>query len=369
VVGFFDAPGELLKAVPGVLDKGWGKVDAYTPYPVHGLDKALKLRQSPLGGMVLVMGALGALTALLFQWWMSAVDYPIITGGKPPFSWQAFVPIMFEVMVFFATFTAGLGMLFLLNRLPRLRSPLLASGKMRMVTRDRFALAVEAEDGVLDVSAAEAALRNAGAASVEIIETLPDPPRASLTLLVRLGLAGAAACLLAAGPVYWTIKLFPKIPPMTRLKETSRADAFEASGFFADGRSMRPPPEGSVARGRMPYLITDEKQAGALVNPLGSSEQVFAKGRGLFETHCLVCHGALGDGVPTLTKAYGAKPADLHSTRVRELSDGALFHIMTAGKNTMPAYGADIDEKGRWAVARYVRALQRARRAKEGDIP
>ena len=92
---------------------------------MHGLDRALGLRRSPLGGMVMVMGILGALTALLFQWWVSAVDYPLVTGGKAPSSWQAFVPIMFEVTVLFATFTAGLGMLLLLNRLPFFGHPVL----------------------------------------------------------------------------------------------------------------------------------------------------------------------------------------------------------------------------------------------------
>ena len=125
VLGLFDSADALMNAIPAVRARGLGRLEAYTPYPIHGIDDALGLRRSPLGGMVLVMGILGALTALGFECWMSAVDYPIVTGGKPLFSWQAFVPIMFEVTVLFATFTAGLGMLLLLNRLPFFGHPVL----------------------------------------------------------------------------------------------------------------------------------------------------------------------------------------------------------------------------------------------------
>src|SRR5512137_1528672 len=134
VFGLFETPGALLGAVAPVKAARLGRLEAYTPYPVHGLDAALGLRRSPLGGMVLVMGILGALSALAFEGWASAMDYPLITGGKRLFSWQAFVPILFEVMVLFATFTAGLGMLFLMNRLPAFAHPMLSSRAIAAVT-------------------------------------------------------------------------------------------------------------------------------------------------------------------------------------------------------------------------------------------
>ena len=89
------------------------------------------------------MGLIGAISALAFELWTSGVDYPLVTAGKPFFSWEAFVPIMFEVTVLFACFTAGLGMLLLLNRLPFFRHPMLRSKSMPLITRDKFALAVE----------------------------------------------------------------------------------------------------------------------------------------------------------------------------------------------------------------------------------
>ena len=127
VLGLFDSAQQLMDAIPVVKARVAGRLDAYTPYPVHGIEDALGLRKSPIAGMVLVMGLIGAVAAIAFELWAGGVDYPIITAGKPFFSWEAFVPIMFEVTVLFACFTAGLGMLLLLNRLPFFRHPMLRS--------------------------------------------------------------------------------------------------------------------------------------------------------------------------------------------------------------------------------------------------
>src|ERR1039457_5450841 len=91
VVGLFDSADALMSAIGGVKHKKLGTLEAYTPYPIHGIDDALGLRRSPVGAMVMIMGILGALTALGFEYWISAIDYPIVTGGKAPWSWEAFV--------------------------------------------------------------------------------------------------------------------------------------------------------------------------------------------------------------------------------------------------------------------------------------
>ena len=160
VLGLYESADALMKGIHTVKPKKLGRLEAYTPYPIHGIDEALGLRRSPLGAMVMVMGILGALTALGAEYWISAIDYPITTGGKAPWSWEAFVPIMFEVTVLFATFTAGLGMLLVLNRLPYFGHPILTSKSIAKITRDQFALAIEVEpnDGnLLDGKAAQAA--------------------------------------------------------------------------------------------------------------------------------------------------------------------------------------------------------------------
>jgi mono/diheme cytochrome c family protein len=368
VLGVFESADALLAAIPRVKEKKLGRLEAYTPYPVHGLERALELRGSPLGGMVLIMGVLGAVTALFFQWWMSAVDYPIVTGGKLPFSWQAFVPILFEVTVLFATFTAGLGMLLLLNRLPFFGHPVLSAKAIAGITRDRFALAVEDETGALDAEAARKALLDAGALEVELLP-LPEPAGPiPLTFFTRSFLGIVVACALSGYGMYWAVKLFPALPPMVHMEDQPKLNPQKADPFFRDGHGMQMPVKGTVARGHMPYPFATQEEAASLANPLPRSKEVLQSGRRSYGEHCAVCHGPLGNGVPTLTAAYGAKPANLQSQTFRDYPDGKIYHVIVMGKNAMPSYAADLSEEERWAVVHYVRALQRAQNAKDEDL-
>ena len=368
VLGLFDSADALCAAVPALRAGNLGRLEAYTPYPVHGLARALGQRRSPVGGMVLVMGILGALTALGFQWWLSAVDYPIVTGGKAVGSWQAFVPIMFEITVLFATVTAALGMLMLLNRLPFFGHPVLHSRAIRAITRDRFALAVEAE-GAFDPEAARAALAAAGAREIEILPAPGPGPQlpAPAVLDVLAGVAGA--CLVAGGLTYWVVKLAPVLSPVSHMLDQPRLDPQRPSAFFPDGRGMRLPVAGTVARGFLPVRLASPQAAAALVNPLPRTPEVLARGRAEYRVRCALCHGALGNGIPTLSAAYGAKPANLMTPAVRQEPDGTLYGVIVLGKNAMPSYAADLPEPDRWAVVHYLRALQRAQNARDEDLP
>jgi mono/diheme cytochrome c family protein len=368
VLGLFDTPDRLIEAIPRVGAKGLGKLEAYSPYPIHGLEKALGLRRSPLGGMVLVMGILGVIVALFLEGWTSAVDYPIVTGGKAPFSWEAFVPVMFEVMVLFATFTAGLGMLILLNRLPFFRHPVLASRSMAAITRDKFALSVESDGSVIDEDAARAALEEAGAATVEVVPALEPLEPVSSLFLVRSLWAIAVSCLVAGLATYWAVKLFPVLPPMAHMLEQPRVDPFEESSFFRSRASMQLPVPGTIARGHLPYLAKTPEEAGSLPNPLPRTAETMLRGKKVYADRCTVCHGSKGDGKPTLTSAYGAAPANLLSQTFLDSPDGQIYHAIVVGKNSMPGYAADIPEDDRWAVVHYVRALQRAQSATDADV-
>ena len=278
VIGRFDSPDSLLKAAERLRGSKLGRVQAYTPYPVHHLDEALGLRKSPLGGMVFVMGILGALTAFGFQYWISAIDYPIVTGGKSPDSWQAFIPIMFEVMVLFATLTAGLGMLLLLNRLPDIFHPMLGAKAMAKITRDRLALTLEsAGDEGIDADAAKKALLEAGAKDVEILAMPAPVPAAPLNLLLGLGGAIAATCVVAGLATHLVIKFYPELPPMSHMERQPRQNSQGPSRFFKDGRGMRPAPVGSVSRGHLPYLIkTPEEAARRSPAPTAPSRRICA---------------------------------------------------------------------------------------------
>ncbi len=368
VLGLFPSAQALVDAVPGVKEKNLGRLEAYTPYPVHGLAKALGLRKSPLGGMVLVMGIVGALAALAFELWTSAVDYPLITGGKATSSWQAFVPVMFEVMVLFATFTAGLGMLFLLNRLPFFRHPILHSQAISAITRDRFALAIESDEGALDAASAHAALTAAGAEAIETLSAPVSIGPISPNLILRGLMAIAVTCLVAGYATYWGVKLFPTLPPMSHMLEQPKLNPQRLSGFFEDGFGMRLPVPGTVARGYLPYPFETQDEAAILVNPLPRTGEVLELGRRTYNTFCTVCHGLLGDGEHTLGTNYGARPANLLTEELRNTGDGRIYHVIVAGKNSMPSYAAELSVDERWAAIHYVRVLQRSQNALDEDL-
>jgi len=368
VLGLFDNADALMTAIPKVKAQKLGRLETYTPYPIHGMDEALELRRSPLGGMVLAMGILGALTAFGFQYWISAVDYPIVTGGKAPWSWEAFVPIMFEVMVAFATFTAGLGMLLLLNKLPFFGHPVLGARAMRGITRDRFALAIEA-DPLLDTEAALAALRAAGAVDLEVLAEPERGPSITSAFVLR-ALGGVfVACAVAGIGMYWAVKLMPRLVPIAHMLEQPKVNAQEGSSFFTDGRAMRTPVPGTVARGYLPGPVSTQDQAASLANPLPRTREVLALGRKVFMVRCALCHGPLANGVGSLGSAYGGKAANLQAPQFLAYSDGRIHWAIVNGKNAMPSQAADLDPEERWAVVHYVRALQRAQNAKDEDLP
>jgi len=368
VLGLFDTADALMTAIPTVRARRLGRLEAYTPYPIHGIDAALGLRRSPLGGMVLVMGIVGALTALAFEYWISAVDYPIVTGGKPPGSWEAFVPIMFEVTVLFATFTAGLGMLLLLNKLPFFGHPVLASKAIRDITRDRFALAIESDGPQLDPDAAGRALADAGAAQIEVLPEADRRPFLTSDYILRTLGGIAAACVVSGLLMYWAVKLFPVLPPMVHMLEQPRLNPQRADSFFRDGHGMQMPVAGTVARESGLIGVATPEEAAALVNPLPRTREIFALGRESFTRRCAVCHGALGNGVGSLTAAYGAKPANLQAQQFQDYPDGKIYWAIVMGKNAMPSHAADLSETQRWAVVHYVRALQRAQHASDEDM-
>ncbi len=139
VVGFFDGPGALMSATAKVREQNYESFDCYTPYPIHGLDKIQGLKRSPLPFVTLGAGLTGFMSAVAIQYWTSAVDWPLNVGGKPLWSWPAFVPIMFELTVLFAGL-ATVGAMFLINGFPNTKKKAFDPN----ITRDRFALMIDA---------------------------------------------------------------------------------------------------------------------------------------------------------------------------------------------------------------------------------
>ena len=165
----FETPDQITGAAVRVRNAGYQKWDVHTPYPVHGMDKAMGLNDSGLGWIVLLCGLTGVTCAITMIQWMNGYDYPLVIGGKPPEAYASMVPIMFELTVLIAAFGATFGMLGL-NRIPRHHHPIFYSERFEACSNDKFFISIEAEDEQFDPNATRAFLEGLEPSHVELIE-------------------------------------------------------------------------------------------------------------------------------------------------------------------------------------------------------
>ena len=170
VLAEFATPADLYHACERVRDAGFTRWDAHTPFPVHGIEKAMGLKRSPLPWIALVTGLTGVGGGFLLQWWVHTKAYPLVISGKPFFAWPAFIPVTFEVGILFAALGAVFGML-ALNRLPMHHHPLFRSKVFERVSDDAFFISIESWDPRFDASATGKLLESLGARSVELVES------------------------------------------------------------------------------------------------------------------------------------------------------------------------------------------------------
>jgi len=169
----FDSAGDCMHGAEKLNKAGYRFFDAHTPFPVHGMDKAMGLPDSRMGWIVLAMAFTGLTAAIAMITYMNGIDYPLIIGGKPAISIPAYVPVCFELTVLFSAFGAVFGM-FAMNRLPRHNHPLFESERFRAVTDDKFFLAVESIDPKFHPDETRKILQTANAKHFETIETEDD---------------------------------------------------------------------------------------------------------------------------------------------------------------------------------------------------
>ena len=141
----FDSAQALVDAAKKTHEAGYNKIDAYSPFPIEGLAEEIGMHFDEIPLTVLVGGIVGGCTGYLMQYWMSAVDYPLNIGGKPPHSWPAFIVITFEMTILFAGISAVLGML-AFNGLPMPYHPVFNVPRFAFASKDRFFLIVFSSD-------------------------------------------------------------------------------------------------------------------------------------------------------------------------------------------------------------------------------
>ena len=445
VLAQYAGPDELIEACEHARDSGYKDADAFIPFPVHGIDEALGIRRTKLPFIVLAIGISGCALAVGLQWYANASDwigpfegYKYKISGKPYFSLPAFIPVTFEVTVLLSAFAAFFGM-WALNRLPRLYNPLLKSERFRRATNDGFFLMINAGGSSFNTERVKNELREWGAVHVE--ECIDDAdkrlPKIFKTVAILLG------CALFIPPVMiyrdsYAKNELPRLhfnPDMDRqYKYKSQVASPEVDGkpLFADGRAMRPPipgtvardemvgeqefqrgyrprKEGDVASNRVPASFVsltgqdrkaedeqakNEQPAGDQAGgetpavpeedwitefPLPVTEKLIQRGEQRFNIYCVVCHGYAGDGNGRVAeraailniegKAAWIPPKSFHDPKVVAQPLGRIFDTITNGRGGMGPYGSQITAQDRWAIVLYIKALQKTRMFEESEVP
>ena len=156
----------VVAAAKAVRDAGFTQWDVHSPFPIHGIDKAMGARPTILPWIVLGGGVAGFFAGLLLSWWTNAISYPYLISGKPVWSFAANIPVIFETTVLFAALTAVFGML-IMNKLPLLYHPLFKHRRFRRATNDRFFIVIEAIDPVFNEEQTKALLESTGPLTIE----------------------------------------------------------------------------------------------------------------------------------------------------------------------------------------------------------
>ncbi len=169
IIAEFLTPADIMHAAEKVRDLGFRRWDVFTPFPIHGMDSAMGIRNSKVGWFSFLGGVTGYTSGMLMIWWMNAVDYPILIGGKPMFSPYGAFPPCYELTILLGSFGALFGMLFL-NRLPRLHHPLLKHRRFALATHDRFFLVIETSDPKYSETETRKLLESLGSRHIELVE-------------------------------------------------------------------------------------------------------------------------------------------------------------------------------------------------------
>jgi hypothetical protein len=166
----FTTPEDVVEAARRAYAEGYRRMDAYSPLAIDGLAEAIGFTHNRLPLIVLIGGLTGAATAYGLIYFSAVLNYPLNVGGRGLNSWPAFVPIIFELTILFASFGAVFGMLGL-NGLPMPYHPVFNTPGFAMASRNRFFLCIEARDPKFDFERTRAFLEGLGPKSVQ--EVLP----------------------------------------------------------------------------------------------------------------------------------------------------------------------------------------------------
>ena len=143
--------------------------------------------------------------------------------------------------------------------------------------------------------------------------------------------------------------------------------------LYADGRSVRPQVENTIARGQLhedAYCYTGlVNGAEGATMPFPVTIDVLARGQERYNVYCTPCHSRVGNGVGMIVQRGYSKAGNFHTVRLNSAPLGHFFNVITNGYGSMPDYASQLTPEDRWAVVAYIKALQLSQNAQAGDVP
>jgi mono/diheme cytochrome c family protein len=360
VHGLFDDDDILMNGVKAVRQKGYEIDEVYTPFPIHGLDKAMGLKPTRIAYSSFAYGVFGLLFASWLTWYMMIHDWPQDIGGKPNGTWLqnmlAFTPIMFELTVFMAAHLM-VWTYFFKNRLYPGQK---ASNPDPRTTDDKFLMEFIREG---DSTELQNILKESGAIEVNVKE-IKDTTGKQLwfkipttVVVLMFALSSLTSCS-SDGP-----QREPNTVYMPDMYYSKAYEPYSADPNGVDGLEARTPVDGTIKRGYVPYEIPDSNegylQSLSNKSPIATTEETLAEGEHLFNIYCISCHGVNGDGQGKLVQneMYLGVPSYAES-RLPNITEGSIFHVETYGKNMMGSHASQLTSQERWKVAQHVLKLR-----------
>jgi Protein of unknown function (DUF3341) len=172
VLAEFDTPEKMIAAARDLHTSGRSGLDAFSPYPVHGIESALGLPRSKVPLVALIAGVSGAAGGYILQWWCNAVDFPLNVANRPPHAWPTNIPVTFESGILICVLTIFFGSIFYFFGLPRTYHPVFEAEEFRSASLDAFWISADLADDE-DPGPLMRRMRELGARLVRTVQGAP----------------------------------------------------------------------------------------------------------------------------------------------------------------------------------------------------
>lgn len=359
--GLFDDDDILMDGVKAIRQKGYEIDEIYTPFPVHGLDKAMGLKPTRIAYASFAYGLFGLLLASWLTWYMMIHDWPQNIGGKPNGTWLknmlSFTPILFELTVFMAAHLMVWTYFFKNKLYPGKK----AGNPDPRTTDDKFLMEFIIEG---DTTELESLLKENGAFEVNVKEIEEKSGNQlwfkipTTVVVLMFALSSLTSCS-SDEP-----QREPKMVYMPDMYYSKAYEPYSEDPNGVDGLEARTPVDGTIKRGYVPYEIPNTNEGyqlalDSLKSPIATTEESLAEGEHLFNIYCISCHGIKGDGQGVLVQneKFLGVPSYAPS-RLPNITEGSIFHVETYGKNMMGSHASQLTSEERWKVAQHVLKLR-----------